>query len=232
MNDKINGFVLTQIDYKESDMLMQVLTKEYGIISLVGKSSKKLDSKNHFLPMCIYEFMIDYKDGKTIFSIHGSKLIANYFEDSNIEMMSFKNVLIEAALKNKDIDTYDELTFVFEHMNKTNKYLLGSMFFSYLTKHFGITPFVDGCTNCGNKKVVALSNIDGGFVCEKHTNGIHTLPVDRLRKFRLIVKGEFKDYDVLNSFEYDINDFYLIANFYLENADLKMKSYDFYRTLS
>lgn len=232
MNDKVNGFVLTQIDYKESDMLMQVLTKEYGIISLVGKASKKLDSKNHFLPMCIYEFMIDYKDGKTIYSIHGSKLISNYFEDNNIEMMSFKNVLIEAALKNKDIDTYDQLTFIFEHMNKTNKYLLGSMFFSYLTKRFGIMPVVDGCANCGYKKVVALSNIDGGFVCEKHTNGIQTLPVDRLKKFRLIVKGEFKDYEILKNFDYDINDFYLIANFYIENADTKMKSYDFYKTLS
>ena len=232
MNDKINGFVLTQTDYKESDMLMQVLTKEYGVISLVGKASKKLDSKNHFLPMCVYEFMIDYKDGKTIYSIHGSKLINSYFEDNNFDMMSFKNILIEAVLKNKDIDTYEQLVFVFDHMNSKNKYLLGSMFFSYLTKRFGITPVVDGCTNCGYKKVVALSNIDGGFLCEKHTKGLQTLPVDRLKKFRLIVKGEFKDYDILKDFEYDMNDFYLIANFFVENADLKMKSYDFYKTLN
>lgn len=232
MNDKVSGFVLSQSDYKESDMLMQVLTKEYGIISLVGKASKKLDSKNHFLPMCIYEFMIDYKDGKTIYSIHGSKLIGNYFEDSDIEMMSFKNILIEASLKNKDINTYDELTFVFKNINKDNKYLLGSMFFSYLTKQFGVAPIVDGCVICGNKKVVSLSNSNGGFVCEKHTNGLSPLPVDRLKKFRLIVKGEFKDYDVLKDFEYDINDFYLICNFYLENAYLKLKSYEFYKSLN
>lgn len=232
MNDKINGFVLNQIDYKESDVLMQVLTKEYGIISLVGKASKKLDSKNHFLPMCVYEFMIDYKQGKTIYSIHSSKLIDNYFEDNNIDMISFKNMLIEAALKNKDINTYDELNFVFKHINDSNKYLLGSMFFSYLTKQFGVMPVVDGCARCGHKKVVSLSNVDGGFVCEKHTNGLNPLPVDRLKKFRLIVKGQFKDYDVLKDFDYDINDFYLIANFYLSNADLKMKTYDFYKSLN
>lgn len=232
MNDKVKGFVLTQIDYRESDMLMQVLTKEYGIISLVGKASKKLDSKNHFLPMCIYEFMIDYKDGKTIYSIHGSKLIDSFFEDSDIEMMSFKNILIEATIKNKDISTYDELTFVFKNINKKNRYLLGSMYFSYLTKRFGVMPSVDGCVNCGYKKVVSLSNNGGGFVCEKHTNGLRVLPVDRLKKFRLVVKGEFKDYEVLKDFEYDINDFYLIANFFVENADLKMKSYEFYKTLN
>ena len=99
MNDKINGFVLSSSDYKEADVLMQVLTKEYGILSLVGKAGKKLDSKNHFLPMCIYEFIIDYKQGKTIYSVHGSKLIDNFFEDGNIELMSLKNILIEARKK-------------------------------------------------------------------------------------------------------------------------------------
>lgn len=232
MNDKICGFVLSQSDYKEADVLMQVLTKEYGIISLVGKASKKLDSKNHFLPMCVYEFMIDYKDGKTIYSIHSSKLIKSFFEDSDIELMSFKNILIEACIKNKDIDTYDELIFVFNNINKTNKYLLGSMFFSYLTKQFGIAPIVDGCTACGSKKVVSLSNSNGGFVCEKHTNGLSPLPVDRLKKFRLIVKGDFKDYEVLTNFSYDISDFYMICNFFLENAYLKLKSYEFYKSLN
>lgn len=232
MNDKICGFVLSQSDYKEADVLMQVITKEHGIISLVGKASKKLDSKNHFLPMCVYEFMIDYKDGKTIYSIHSSKLINSYFEDNDIELMSFKNILIEACLKNKDINTYDELCFVFDNINKDNKYLLGSMFFSYLSKQFGVAPIVDGCTVCGSKKVVSLSNGNGGFVCEKHTDGLSPLPVDRLKKFRLIVKGEFKDYDVLKTFDYDIFDFYMITNFFLDNAYLKLKSYEFYKSLN
>ena len=117
MNDKVNGFVLSMSDYKDSDVLMQVLTPDYGIISLVGKASKKLDSKNHFLPMCEYEFMIDYKPGKTIYSVHGFKLLASFFEDSDIDMMSFKNVLIEAALKNKDISTYEQLLFCFKNIN-------------------------------------------------------------------------------------------------------------------
>ena len=231
MNDKIKAFVLSQSDYKEADSLLQVLTKEYGILSLVAKAAKKLDSKNHFLPMCEYEFIIDYKDGKTIYSIHGSKLLNNYFEDNDIEMMSFKNILIEVTLKNKDIDTYDELNFVFKNINKDNQYLLGSMYFSYLIKKFGITPVVDSCVICGKQQVVAISNKQGGFLCLNHLNGETTLPVEMLKKFRLIIKGEFKDYDVLNKFIYNINDFYLIVNFYLENAFLKLKSYDFYKTI-
>lgn len=232
MNNKVNGFVLSINDYKEADILMQVLTKEYGIISIVGRASKKLDSKNHFLPMCVYEFIIDYKQDKTIYSSHGSKLINCFFEDKDIDMMSFKNILIESTLKNKDIDTYEQLVFVFENINKDNKYLLGSMYFSYIAKQFGVTPIVDGCAVCGHKKVVSLSNREGGFVCEKHLNGSGLLSVERLRKFRLIIKGEFKDYSVLKDYEYDVNDFYLIVNFYIQNADLRIKAYDFYKGMN
>lgn len=54
MNDKVHGIVLAIQDYKENDVLMQVLTKDKGILSLVGKSAKRLDSKNHFFCMCHY----------------------------------------------------------------------------------------------------------------------------------------------------------------------------------
>ena len=128
MNDKITAFVLNQSDYKEADVLMQVASKEYGIISLVGKAGKKLSSKNHFLPMCLYEFIIDYKEGKDIFSIHGYKLLENYFEDKDIGMMSFKNVILELVLKNRDIDCFDPLLFVFRNINKENRYLPGWRF--------------------------------------------------------------------------------------------------------
>ena len=77
-----------------------------------------------------------------------------------------------------------------------------------------------------------MSNREGGFVCEKHLNGLEPFSVERLRKFRLIIKGEFKDYSVLKDFEYDINDFYMIVNFYIQNADLRIKAYDFYKGMN
>lgn len=231
MNDKINGFVLSINDYQENDVLLRVLTKEYGILSLVGKAGKKLSSKNHFLNMCIYEFMIDLKMNKTMYTIHSSKLIKNYFDDKDLNLVSFKNILCEACIKNDDIDTYDEISFVFERINSDNMYLLGSMFFSYLIKQFGITPIVDSCALCSNKKVVSLSNRAGGFLCEEHLNGNGIIDVNSLKKFRLIIKGQFKDYDILKQFTYNQKDFNHVVSFYLDNSDLKLKSYDFFSKL-
>lgn len=228
MNDKLNGFVLSISDYQENDVLLRVLTKEYGILSLVGKAGKKLNSKNHFLNMCIYEFMIDLKMNKTMYTIHSSKLINNFFSDKDFDLVSFKNILCEACIKNDDIDTYDQMCFIFERINRDNMYLLGSMFFSYLIKQFGITPIVDSCALCTNKKVVSLSNRAGGFLCEEHLNGNRIIDVNTLKKFRLIIKGQFKDYDILKQFDFNLNDFKYVVSFYLDNSELKLKAYDFF----
>ena len=231
MNDKITAFVLSQSDYRESDVMMQVLSKDYGVLSFVGKAGKKLSSKNHFLPFCLYEFIIDYKDGKSIYSVHGYKLLENYFEDSDIEMMTFKNIICEMALKNKEIDTFDQLCFVFQNLNRDNRYLLGSMFLSYIIKRFGITPVTDSCALCDNKKVVAISNEHGGFLCEKHLNGEQVQPVETLRKFRAIIKSDFSHYDLLKQFDYEYKDFVILMDFYLAHSDVKVRSYDFYKSI-
>ena len=231
MNDRIEGFVLSQSDYRDAEVLMQVLCKDYGVLSLIARSAKKIASKNHCLPMCKYEFIIDYKDNKTIYTIHNQKLLFSCFEDKDIQMMSFKNVLAELALKNKEMDLYDDFAFVFEKLNKDNMYLLGSLFMSDIIRKFGITPMVDGCVICGNKKVAALSNRHGGFLCADHLNGEILRDVDTLKKFRLINKAEFRNYDVIKDYDYKFRDFDLLMSFYLDHSDLKLRSYDFYRTL-
>ena len=105
------------------------------------------------------------------------------------------------------------------------------MFISHLIKNFGITPIVDSCCLCDNKKVVSVSNRHGGFVCEKHLGGEEILPVETLKKFRLMIKGNFSNYDVLKDFRYEARDFYLLVDFFILNTDIRIKAYDFYRTM-
>ena len=231
MNDKVNGFVLSISDYKENDCLMQVMTKEYGLLSFVGKSAKKISSKNHFLPFCLYEFIFDYKENKTIYSVHGHKLIRSYFDNQDLEYIAFKNIIAELALKNRDIDTYDALVFVFDRLSGENRYLLGSMFVSYLIKCSGITPVVDGCVVCGNTKVVAVSDQQGGFLCIDHLGGNEILSVEHLKKFRLLIKATFENYDVVRDFDYDNKDFSIFMDFFLTNSEEQIHSYNFYQTI-
>ena len=78
MNDKLDCFVLSNSDYKDNDLILQVINKDYGIFSLVTKGAKKINSKNHYMNMCLYEFLFDYKDNKTMFTLKSGKLLKSY----------------------------------------------------------------------------------------------------------------------------------------------------------
>lgn len=231
MNDKIQGLVLRISDYKDNDLLLQVLTRDHSILSLIGKSSKKITSKQHFYEGCLYEFLIDYKDTKTIYSIHNSKLIKAYYDLNNTKLFSLKNILFEIILKSRELieeKTFDNLLETLIKMNDDNKYLLVSLFVSYMNRLHGINPNVDECVVCKNKKVVSISNSLGGFLCLEH-KGIEAIrEVDTLKRFRLISKAEFKDYEVMKNNKYEFLDFKLLIEFFMANTSLNLKTYDFY----
>ncbi|MDO5440551.1 MAG: DNA repair protein RecO [Erysipelotrichaceae bacterium] len=232
MNDKIKGIVLRIQDYKDNDLMLQVLTEDKGILSLIAKSAKKFTSKQHFFEGCLYEYIIDYKDNKTIYGIHGSKLLNSYTELDNTKLFSFKNILSEMTIKSKELieyDTFNNFDFVLKNINDTNKYLLGSLFVSYMCRLHGVIPNVDECVTCKSKKVVAISSRAGGFLCLDHLNGEAIQDVNTLKRFRLISKASFKDYELIKDNEYSFNDFKLITDFFMDNASLNLKSYDFYK---
>ncbi|MBQ1478187.1 MAG: DNA repair protein RecO [Erysipelotrichaceae bacterium] len=234
MNDKIGGFVLSVSEYREGDDLLKVLTKEYGILSFVARGARKAASRNRYLPMCLYEFLLDYKDGKTMYTIHSGKLIESFYEDRDLEKMSYLNIFLETAGKMGEwlsASHYDDLLFVFRHYSREDRYLLGCLYFAKLCQDFGISPFVDGCAVCGKKQVVSLSNRQGGFLCLEHHGGEEILDVITLKKFRLINKASFEHFDLLKEYGYDRNDFRLLADFFFDNSSLHCRSYDFYMSL-
>lgn len=234
MNNKLQGIVLETNAYQENDLLLKVLTRDYGLISLIAKGSQKMSAHNHYVPFSLYEFIIDLKENKTIFIPRGVKLIKSYYDDNKIKLLAFKNVLVNALLKNKeelDSDDYDDFLFLLEKMNEENKYCLGSLFFSKLIKKSGISPVVDGCVECGEEKVIGLSKTKGGFVCKNHAIENDVLDVIRLKKFRLIIKANFSHFDLVKDYEYDFIDFSLLVDFYLENSFVNLPAYEFYKHL-
>lgn len=234
MNDKVKGLVLNITDYKENDLLIQVITEDKGFLTLCAKAAKKISGKAHYSNMCLYEFIIDYKDTKTMYSIHNAKLLASYYEDNNLSLLSFKNILIELTTKSKndyELDLFKNICFALANINKDNMYLLGSLYVSYILKLLGISPNVDGCIECHNTKVVSISSLKGGFLCFDHLGQEEALEVDRLKKFRLINKADFDKYLQIKEVAYDFKDFDLMIDFYEVNSDNLLKSYKLFKDI-
>ena len=45
MIKKIEGIVISEVDYKESSKIINVLTKDYGIIGFIARGTKQVKSK-------------------------------------------------------------------------------------------------------------------------------------------------------------------------------------------
>lgn len=234
MNDKIKALVLSINDYKENDSLLQVISEDKGFLSLVVKGSKKINTKQHFSTLCLYEFIIDYKDNKTIYTVHNGKLLSSYYEDKDLKLLSFKNILIELTLKSKELYEqimYTNINKTLSILNEKNMYLISSLYVSYLLNIYGISPNVDNCVVCGKKQVVAISNRYGGFLCVDHLGQEELLEVSRLKKFRLINKANFENFDMIKDVEYDLKDFNLMIEFFINNSDTNIKSYKLFKEL-
>lgn len=235
MIEKIECVVLRIQDYKDNDLLLHVISKDRGFLSIVARSAKKMTSKQKFFESCLYEFIIDYKDMKTIYTNMGSKLLKSYYDLSDTNLMSYKNIFFDLLLKSKELyepEMFNNLLIFLNNIDNSNKYMIGSLFVSYLSLTHGIIPNVDECVVCKNKKVVSISNQFGGFLCLEHSSGTLPQDINTLKKFRLITKARFKDLDIIRDNEYVFNDFKLVIDFFLHNTGLLSKPYDFYRSLN
>jgi len=230
MNDKVVGIVLNQVDYRENDIIIKVLTQEMGIVSFVVRGAKKAKSKNNSgcLQFSKSEFLFNYVESKSMFNLKTATLIKSYLKDDLINI-SLQSIFTEIIDKSYDLDNYKDyyelLDFTLEHLNE-NKYLISSLYIANILYLQGINPFVDGCTNCGNTCVVNLSFSMGGFLCEKCNDSNQKLEIEILKKFRLINKAKITNYDQIKDIKFNSNDFKLIMEFYIFQSNIKVNAYN------
>ena len=66
MINKVEGFIMSEIPYGDSSKIINVLTKEHGLIGIICKGSKSMKSKNRAttLKFTYAIFNIYYKENK------------------------------------------------------------------------------------------------------------------------------------------------------------------------
>ena len=65
----------------------------------------------------------------------------------------------------------------------------------------------------------------------KSCSGEDLMEVDTLKKFRLINKASFENYDVIKDIEFSFDDFKLLVEFYEMNSEINLKSFKIYKEL-
>lgn len=211
MNDKVTGFVLKQSEYKDYSVILTVLTKEYGKLSIVANGVRKPTSKNagRVLPYTKSEFLIDYKQGKTIFTLKNVSLIQTYknihFDLNLSTCASMMSEITDAfVMQGNESEYYQDVYEAFDQSftlleNKKDPITILCLFCSTVMKCFGIGVDVDECVHCGSKLIQAISIKDGGFLCKEcaQKENVPFQDAVSLKRFRLICKASFKNFEIV-----------------------------------
>lgn len=170
----VEGIVLNEKEYGETSKILNVLTKEYGIIGIISKGCRTIKSslRSVSTKLVYGNFNVYYKEGKlsTLISadvINNFKLIKTDFE--RISFATYILELTEQVVKeNSSADIYDlcissllKIEEGFDPIVITNILEL-----KYL-KYLGVAPILDCCSVCGSTTSIAtISSEKGGYVCK------------------------------------------------------------------
>lgn len=170
----VEGIVVSSMPYKENSRIINIFTKDMGIIGCISKGSNRLKSKlrvpSEKFSYC--NFNLYYKEDGLSTLIDGD--VIDYFFNikENILKISYLAYICELSSsvyrECEDVEIY---SLMMSTINKLNtdlnpKVLTNILELKYLN-YLGINLNLDECVCCGNSKVVTFSHNKGGYVCSK-----------------------------------------------------------------
>ncbi len=168
----VEGIVISSTPFKESSKIINIFTKDMGIIGCIAKGSKSLKSKLR-LPsekFAYGTFHMYYKENGLSTLIDGD--IKNYFINikSDIVKISYLTYICELASnvykESNDNEVYNlmEQAILKIEDGLDPKIITNVLELQYL-QYLGINLNLDNCVKCGSSKIVTLSLQKGGYVC-------------------------------------------------------------------
>ena len=174
MQTEVEGIVLKETLYSETSKVIQVLTKEYGLVSMIAKGalSMKSNLRSLTIPFLYGKFNITYKKDKLSILKSGKilKLYGTGITDLKLyAYMSYLSELTYAVLKeNNNNELFeilkDGLDKIYDNFDpEVIKNIIEFKYMDYL----GISPNLDICQKCNElKELYAIDGKRGGFICK------------------------------------------------------------------
>lgn len=237
---EVEGIVIDEKPYKESSKILNIITKEKGVIGVIAKGAKRLKSPLRSVSerFCYANFNISYKENNlsTLISADVINPFRNIKKDIiKVSYLNFLSELTNGVIKqNDDKRIYDiylsailKIEEGFDPMVITN--ILELKYLSFL----GVSPKLNGCVICENEKVVTVSSDKGGFVCKDHALNDYIVSDKTIKLIRLLEYvdiSKISKLGVSDEVKKEINNF--IDDYYDRYTGLYLKSKTFLKSMS
>lgn len=240
MIEKVEGIILSISDYQESSRILQVLTREHGLIGIIAKGCKSV--KSPLRAACnsytYGYFYIYYKENKL--SLLSNVDIINSYSNIrlDIELISYMAYLCDLTYQvvkqNDDSNIFDILINALDKINnKLNPLIITNIVELKYLDYLGISLNLDSCVKCGNKEdIVTIDGDDGGFICKNcYTNQaiVDKKTIKLIRMYYLVDIKTISTIKISDVVSREINNF--INTYYDRYTGLFLKSKEFLNKL-
>lgn len=170
----VEGIVLSETNYSESSKILNVLTKEYGLIGVISKGCRNIKSKLRGVSrkLLLGKFHIYYKENalSTLINIDVINSFSKTITDlEKISYASFVLELVNQVIKQNDDENIYELLkqTLIKIEEGYNPLILTNILELKLLDFLGVRPNIDSCSICGSDKaIVTLDAASGGYICK------------------------------------------------------------------
>lgn len=240
MIKKIEGIIISEVDYKESSKIINIYTKEYGIIGALAKGAKRLKSSLSGVTskLTYGYFYLNYKENNL--SILTEVDIINSFKNikkdlQKITYASFLTELVTQVYKHENSKNIYELYLngLEKIENNIDPMVIVNIIELKLLDNLGIKPIIDSCVSCGNTNVVTISSYKGGLLCNNCLNNekiVHNKTIKLIRLFYYVDISKIDKIEISDVIKREINEF--IDDYYDRYSGLYLKSKQFLKNIA
>ena len=235
----VEGIIINTKNYGDTSKILDILTKEYGIIGVIAKGCKSIKSNLRSVTdkLTYANFTLYFKKDKL--SILSEASVINNFSNikKDIEKISYASFLIDLTnqvyKQCEDLELYDLLISGLIKINeKFNPLAITNIIELKYLNYLGVMPNLDGCTICGSKRVITLSSDKGGYICSKCRTDepiVNEKVIKLVKMYTLLDINKISKLDLEKDIISEVNNF--IDMYYDKYTGLYLKSKDFLKKL-
>lgn len=238
---EVEGIVLTETNYSESSKILNVITKDYGLIGILSKGCRNMKSKLRGVSRkLVYgTFHIYYKESSlsTLIGVDVINSFSNILMDlERVSYTSFILDLVNQVIKeNDDPNIFDLLKDTLLKIDEGfSPIVLTNILELKLLEYLGVKPSIDYCSVCGSSKnIVTISSLKGGYVCGNcyENDGIVSdKTIKMLRLFYYVDIKNITKLEISSSIIKEINMF--LDDYYDRYTGIYLKSKHFIKELN
>lgn len=241
MQKSVLGIILKERDYGESSKILDVFTKEFGIIGILSKGSKKI--KNSLCGVSTRltygVFHIYYKENKlsTLTSVDVIDPLINI--RNNVINIGYATYLSELTFQvvKQSICTNTIFDLFIDGLLKINEaydplVITNIIELKYLD-YLGVSPILDKCGECGSlTNIVTLSPSKNGLICRKCKTSeklVDLKTIKFIRMYYYLDISKISKIEMNSKIKNEIDDF--LTEYYNRHTGLYLNSKNFINDL-